>query len=172
MRFGAAILTLSDRGAAGERPQDLSGDTIHELIAPLQLDVATYQVLPDDRETITRTLEGLAARPDIHLILTTGGTGLASRDVTPDATLDVIEYQVPGIAEAMRREGLKHTPMAMLSRAVVGVRARTLIVNLPGSPRGVRESLTPLLPVLTHALEKLADDPADCEPDGLVHRTS
>ncbi len=121
-------------------------------------------MLPDERPDITRALEELASRPDIHLILTTGGTGLSPRDVTPDATLAVVEYQVPGIAEAMRLEGLRHTPMAMLSRAVAGVRSGTLIINLPGSPKGVRESLTVVVPALVHALDKLAGDPDDCAP--------
>lgn len=162
--YNAAILTLSDRGASGERAEDLSGNAIRELLAPLPIAVAEYAVLPDDRETIAARLRELCDRPDLHLVLTTGGTGLAPRDVTPDATRAVVEYEVPGIAEAMRQEGLRHTPTAMLSRAVAGVRSRTLVINLPGSPKGVRESLAVVLPALVHALEKLAGDPADCAP--------
>ena len=162
--YNAAILTLSDRGAAGERPEDLSAAAIRELLAGSPVEVAAYEVLPDERGLIEEALRRFADRTDVQLVLTTGGTGLSPRDVTPQATLSVVEYEVPGVAEAMRAEGSKHTPMAMLSRAVVGVRSGALIVNLPGSPTGVRESLGVLLPALPHALEKLAGDPADCAP--------
>ncbi len=162
--YNAAILTLSDRGAAGQRAEDTSAVAIRELLEGLPVRVVEYEVLPDEAVLISETLRRFSERQDIHLVLTTGGTGLAPRDVTPQATLAVVEYEVPGMAEAMRSEGLKHTPMAMLSRAVVGVRAGTLIINLPGNPKGVRESLGVLLPALPHALDKLAGDPADCAP--------
>jgi len=164
MRHGAAILTLSDRQHSGEREHDGSAAAIRELIADLPLDLVEYVVEPDDAPTIEAALRRLCAREDVGLVLTTGGTGLAPRDTTPDATLRVIEYVVPGIAEAMRLEGVKHTPMAMLSRAVAGVANRTLIINLPGSPRGVRESLGAVLAALPHALDKLAGDPDEPEP--------
>ena len=148
------VLTLSDKGARGER-QDTSGAAIGELLAPLGGEVRRYDVLPDEEEGIAATLRAWADAGDLDLIVTTGGTGLAPRDVTPEATLRVVDRLVPGLAEAMRAEGLRHTPMAALSRAVVGTRGRTLIVNLPGSEKGVRESLGAILPVLPHAVETL-----------------
>jgi molybdopterin adenylyltransferase len=150
----AGVLTLSDRGARGER-RDTSGAAVRELLGGVGAAVLRHAILPDDREQIVATLRAWADAGDLDLIVTTGGTGLAPRDVTPDATAAVIDYAVPGMAEAMRAEGLRHTPMAMLSRAVCGVRGRTLIVNLPGSERGVRENLAVLLPVLAHAVETL-----------------
>ena len=150
----AGILTLSDKGARGERV-DTSGAAIRELLAGIGGEVRRYEVLPDDGDGIKATLRAWADPGDLDVIVTTGGTGLGPRDVTPDATLAVIDYQVPGMAEAMRAEGLRHTPMAMLSRAVCGVRGRTLIINLPGSEKGVRENLTVLLPALPHAIETL-----------------
>jgi len=154
MPFLAGILTISDKGAAGER-EDTSGAEIRALLARLDVSVERYEIVPDERATISERLIDWADAAALDLIVTTGGTGLGPRDVTPQATRDAIDYEAPGLAEAMRAEGLKHTPMAMLSRAVAGVRGRTLIVNLPGSPQGVRESLSVLLPVLPHALETL-----------------
>jgi molybdenum cofactor synthesis domain-containing protein len=154
----AAILTISDKGSKGER-QDLSGPAVAEMLVGVA-EALFCDILPDDRAQISERLLSYAGRVD--LILTTGGTGLSPRDVTPEATLDVVERVVPGIAEAMRAEGLKKTRNAMLSRAVAGVRGETLIVNLPGSPRAVRENLSVLLEILPHAIEKIKGDTGDC----------
>ena len=154
MTFLAGVLTVSDKGSRGER-EDTSGAAIREMLSTLDVTVERYEVIPDDRASIAQRLIAWADDDGLDLIVTTGGTGLGPRDVTPEATREAIDYEAPGLAEAMRLEGLKHTPMAMLSRAAAGVRGRTLIVNLPGSPRGVRESLSVLLPVLPHALETL-----------------
>lgn len=155
-----AILTASDKGARGVR-QDKSAETIREMVKDLG-QVVAYVVVPDEREVIAQQLRNLCDEKGIDLVLTTGGTGFGPRDVTPEATLDVIERQVPGIPEAMRIEGLKHTKRAMLSRAVSGIRGRTLIVNLPGSPKGVRESLAAILPALFHGLEILRGISGEC----------
>lgn len=154
------VLTVSDKGSRGER-EDTSGAAIREMAETLGAEVRRYAVVPDERSQISAALREWSDSAEIDLVLTTGGTGLASRDVTPEATLDVLDRQAPGIAELMRQEGLRHTPMAALSRAVAGTRARTLIVNLPGSEHGVRESLGAILPVLPHALETLQDSIGD-----------
>ncbi|MBI2875911.1 MAG: MogA/MoaB family molybdenum cofactor biosynthesis protein [Candidatus Tectomicrobia bacterium] len=156
-----AILTVSDKGARGER-EDRSGPAIREMLPDPPYRLHSYQILPDEREEIARALKELADENQVDLVLTTGGTGLAPRDVTPEATAEVIEREVPGLVEAMRMEGLRVTPLAMLSRAVAGIRKETLIVNLPGSPKGVRENLAVILPVLPHAIEKLLGDPGEC----------
>ena len=147
----AYVLTVSDRGAAGDRV-DASGDALAARLAGLGFDVERA-IVPDERPLIESALVAAAGRH--RLVVTTGGTGLTPRDVTPQATLAVIDYEVPGFAEAMRADGRAATPMAILSRAVVGVRGRCLIVNLPGNPRGALESLASLEPVLGHALETL-----------------
>ena len=155
----ALVLTASDRSAAGVR-EDESGSAVTERLAALGFAVERA-VVPDDQARIEAALRDAATRH--ALIVTTGGTGLTPRDVTPQATLAVIDYAVPGLAEAMRADGRRYTPMADLSRGVVGVRGRTLIVNVPGSPRGAIESLEAIVAVLDHALETLAG-PFDHEP--------
>ncbi len=161
----AAILTLSDKGARGER-DDTGGPLIAELVKHIGVSVEHYEVIPDDRALIKEKLIGYSKSVD--LVITTGGTGLAPRDVTPDATLEVIDREIPGIAEAMRAAGLAKTKRAMLSRAVAGVRGQALIINLPGSPKAIKEGLEAVLDVIPHAVEKIKGDPSECAaPEGL-----
>ena len=155
IRFG--ILTLSDRSSRGERA-DSSGPALADLIQAQGWSVAKNEILPDDESAIRDTLIKWADSGDLHIILTTGGTGFALRDVTPEATRAVIQREAPGLAEAMRAESLKKTPHAMLSRAITGIRGRTLIINLPGSPKGALENLETILSVLPHAVQLLKDD--------------
>jgi molybdenum cofactor synthesis domain-containing protein len=159
----AAILTASDRGARGER-EDASGRVLQELLGTVGAEVVDYRVVPDELDIVASTLVAMADG-GVDLICTTGGTGLGPRDVTPDATLRVIQRRVPGIPEAIRAESLKQTPRAMLSRAEAGVRGKTLIINLPGSPKAVRECLDVVLPVLSHAVEVLQGGQLDCARD-------
>ncbi|MFQ5878610.1 MAG: molybdenum cofactor biosynthesis protein B [Dehalococcoidia bacterium] len=159
MKVRAGILTVSDKGARGQR-LDASGGAIREMLSSLAA-VDAYEVVPDEAGAIADRLRRWADELALDVVFTTGGTGLSPRDVTPEATLAVVERLVPGLAEAMRQEGLRHTPMAMLSRGVAGVRGRTLIVNLPGSEKGVRENLATILPVLAHAVATLRGEAGD-----------
>jgi len=160
MPIRAGILTISDKGARGERV-DTSGGAIHELLSEIDAAVERYQVVPDERDQIAGTLRSWADSGELDLVLTTGGTGLSPRDVTPEATAEAMERPVPGLAELMRQEGLRHTPMAALSRGTAGVRGRCLILNLPGSERGVRESLGAVLGLLPHAVDVLRGGAGD-----------
>jgi len=154
MSIRAAILTVSDKGSRGER-EDRSGAEIRAFLADLQAEIMTYAVVPDERETIAARLSDWRNQGNIDLVFTTGGTGLGPRDVTPEATLSVVERLVPGLPELMRAAGFQHTPLAYLSRGVAGIAGRMLVINLPGSPKAVRESLAAIQPVLPHALEIL-----------------
>jgi molybdenum cofactor synthesis domain-containing protein len=158
--YRIGVLTLSDKGAQGQRV-DESGPVVCKILETVG-DVTHSSVLPDDVEAIIAILKSWSDQERLDLIVTTGGTGLTPRDVTPQATLQVIDFEVPGMAEVMRMRSLEKTPHAMLSRAVVGVRRQTMIINLPGSPKGARENLQAVLPALPHALAKLAGDPSDC----------
>ena len=154
-----AVLTMSDKGSKGER-EDSSGPLIKDMLKSIDAEVKHYDILPDEKELIKEKL--IKYSKEVDLIITTGGTGLSPRDVTPEATLEVIDRQVPGIAEAMRSEGLKKTSRAMLSRAVTGVKGRSLIINLPGSPKAVKENLAVILDVIPHAIEKIKGDTKEC----------
>jgi len=160
LSFRIGILTLSDKGSRGERV-DESGEILREMASALG-EICCYKVIPDEFNLIVDTLRDWADRQNLDLLLTTGGTGLSPRDVTPEATRAVIDREVPGMAEAMRAASLAKTPHAMISRAVVGLRGYCMIANMPGSPRAVRENFDVLLPALPHALAKLKGDPSDC----------
>ena len=161
MVISAGVITVSDRGSRGER-EDKSGQEIVRMLKGIAATVVHTIIIPDEKDQIKDALIECTDKKKIDLIVTTGGTGVSPRDVTPDATLEVIEKEVPGMAEAMRRESAAITPHAMISRAVVGIRGCSLIINLPGSPRGVRENLAVILPALKHAIEKIKGDDAEC----------
>ena len=165
MAYRVAIITLSDKGAKGER-EDKSGPVIEEMVTAAGYRVVSYQLLNDDRRGLSDALIDICDNHRADLVLTTGGTGFSQRDNAPEATMDVVERNVPGIAEAMRVNGLQYTPRSMLSRAASGIRKYTLIVNLPGSPKAVRENLGYILPTLEHGIAILVGDAAECaRPD-------
>ena len=158
VQIRALVITVSDACSRGER-QDASGEALVQLLRDLGAEIVETRVVSDDLDPLAELLGELASRSDVNLIVTTGGTGLAPRDNTPEATLKVIEREAPGLAEAMRIETLKQTPMAMISRGVCGIRSGALIINLPGSPKAVRESFAVIAPVLNHAISLLAGKP-------------
>lgn len=159
--YRVGIITSSDKGAAGER-EDLSGPAIREILPEDRYEVVSYRVIPDEKEQLMREMIRLCDEERCHLVLTTGGTGFARRDVTPEATIQVADRLVPGIAEAIRAYSMTITKRAMLSRAVSAIRGNTLIVNLPGSPKAVKESLEYLLDTLPHGLDILLGDAGEC----------
>jgi molybdopterin adenylyltransferase len=149
-----AILTISDSCSKGQR-EDISGKTIKDVLPKDKFEICDYKVVADERQNIADELIHFADQLKADIVLTTGGTGLGPRDVTPEATIDACQKMVPGLAEAMRSEGLKKTKNAILSRAVAAIRGNTLIINLPGSPKGVKESLEAILDVLPHAVKMM-----------------
>ncbi|MBF0517988.1 MAG: MogA/MoaB family molybdenum cofactor biosynthesis protein [Nitrospirae bacterium] len=159
MAITAAVLTISDKGAAGQR-LDEGGPAVCELLRGIGAEVVFTEIIPDEKGRIKAALIAMSEKVD--LVITTGGTGLSPRDVTPEATLEVIDKEVPGIAETMRAEGLRATRRSMLSRAVAGIRGSSLIINLPGSLKAVRETLSVVLDILPHAIEKIKGETSDC----------
>ena len=157
----AAILTLSDKGSRGERA-DVSGPALASWLAERKVEIVRSEVIPDEADLISAKLAEWADSGEFDLILTTGGTGVSPRDVTPEATVKVLDRVIPGFGEAMRASSFTKTPQAMISRAVSGVRKQTLIVNLPGSPRGAIENLEAVWPAIPHALKKIQGDMGDC----------
>jgi molybdenum cofactor synthesis domain-containing protein len=159
--FSVGIITVSDKGSRGERV-DTSGPTIEEMIKQIGGKVEKYIIVPDEKKEIKEAIIEMSDTLGLNLVLTTGGTGFSNRDVTPEATLEVIERHVPGIPEVMRARSLQVTPKAMLSRAQAGIRKQTLVINLPGSPKGVRENLEVIIPALKHGIEILTGQASEC----------
>lgn len=157
----AGVLTISDRSSQGLR-EDASGPQLAEMLRQQEIEVVWTAVVPDEEREISQALSRWADENNADLILTSGGTGLSPRDVTPEATMAVVQRLVPGMAEAMRAASLLKTPHAMISRAVAGVRGKTLIINLPGSPKGAVENLEAVMPALKHAIAKIQGDPSEC----------
>jgi molybdopterin adenylyltransferase len=161
----AGILVISDRGWRGER-HDKSGQAAKEIIGQLNIEIAEYEIVPDDANIISQKLRDWCDEVGLDLILTSGGTGLSARDVTPEATSAVVDKTIPGLTEAMRMETMKIKPEAILSRAIAGSRGKCLIINLPGSPRAVKECLDVIVPVLPHAMDVLGGRVTDCGHGG------
>ena len=161
MNYRAGIITASDKGAAGQR-EDISGQVIREILEEKGFEVADYQMVPDEFDKLSQAMTDMADEQNINLILTTGGTGFSKRDITPEATRHVIEREAPGIVEAIRAYSMTITKRAMLSRAVSGIRGNTLIVNLPGSPKAVRESLDYVIDAIDHGLDILMAQDSEC----------
>ena len=159
--ISAGIITVSDKGSQGKR-EDLSGPAIAEMLAGAAIAIKHTIIIPDEIDKIKETIINFADVKKLDLILTTGGTGVSPRDITPDATLEVIDKEIPGMAEAMRYHSGKITPYAMISRAVAGIRGKCLIINLPGSPKGAIENLAVVLPALKHTIEKIKGDDSEC----------
>ena len=155
------ILTLSDKGSKGER-EDLSGKTLRDLSETQGWIVLKYEIIPDEKEKIVNILKNWVDKEGLDLIITTGGTGVYPRDVTPEATKEVIEKEIPGIPEYIRYISYPLTPMAALTRGLAGVRKNTLIINLPGSPKAIKEIFPKLIPIIKHAIEKIKGDPSEC----------
>lgn len=166
-RFSCAVLTMSDKGSRGERV-DESGPMLQEILRDEGYQLRAYEMVPDQVEAIAKTLIQWVDQDKIDLILTTGGTGVSPTDVTPEAMRGVIEKEIPGMAEAMRAASLLKTPYAVLSRAMVGIRGRSLIINLPGSQKAARENIEVLLPALSHALDKIQGGTSDCANSGAL----
>ena len=163
LMYRLAILAVSTSGYLGQR-EDTGSLAIQEVLSPPDYQVVRYEVVSDERDVIAQRLSQWADSPDVDLVVSTGGTGLGPRDVTPEACLSILDKEVPGMAEAMRAQTLKFTPMAMLSRSVAGIRGNTLIITLPGSPRGVKETLEVVKPVLPHAIELLKKESVSEHP--------
>lgn len=163
-KYDVAVITISDKGSRGER-EDKGGPLICQLFEEAGYNIAFTEIIPDDQYKIENTLKKYADYEKVALIATTGGTGFAERDVTPEATLNVIDKRVPGIPEAMRLGSLKFTQRAMLSRMEAGIRGRSLIINLPGSPKAIKENLDSVMDALDHGIEMLVGKPRDCADD-------
>ncbi|AKL94954.1 molybdopterin adenylyltransferase Mog [Clostridium aceticum] len=161
MTFTIGVITASDKGSVGER-QDTSGPLIAEIMKEIGGVLKEYVIVPDEREKLASALIAMCDEAKLDIVFTTGGTGFSPRDVTPEATLDVVDRLAPGISEAIRMKSLSITPKAMLSRAVAGIRKQTLIINLPGSPKGVKESLEVILPALSHGIGILKGIEGEC----------
>ena len=159
--FLSGVLTVSDKGSAGLR-EDESGKIVAEMLKAEGFQVAKKEIVPDDRQKISERIIQWIDQDGLSLVITSGGTGLSPSDVTPQAMEEIIDYQIPGIPEAMRAASLLKTPHAMISRAMAGVRGTSLVINLPGSPGGARDNLSVVLPALKHALMKIQGDPSDC----------